>query len=122
MEIEARIVAAALDFMGMTSIEDTLASSLVGATVGATGEVQRKFLYDLVFQVVDIYVVNEKNIDVHIEELEKESRTNEGRLPDGRFGCRFSGCKMPVMVKDDFCMRKSMDCILVSNLLPTLLL
>jgi hypothetical protein len=71
---------------------------------------------------VDIYVVNEKNIDVHIEELEKESRTNEGRLPDGRFGCRFSGCKMPVMVKDDFCMRKSMDCILVSNLLPTLLL
>ena len=94
MEIEARIVAAALDFMGMTSIEDTPSEDILPPSlVGATGEVQRKFLYDLVFQVVDIYVVNEKNIDVHIEELEKESRANEGRLPDGRFGCRFPGCK-----------------------------
>ncbi len=94
MEIEARIVAAALDFMGMTSIENTPSEDILPSSlVGATGEVQRKFLYDLVFQVVYIYVVNEKNIDIHIEELEKESRANEGRLPDGRFGCRFPGCQ-----------------------------
>jgi hypothetical protein len=94
MEIEARVVAAALDCMGMTCIEDTppeniLPPSLVKATV----EVQRKFLRDLVFRVVDTYIVNEKNIDAHIEELEQESKFNEGRLPDGRFGCRFPGCK-----------------------------
>ena len=89
MEIEARVVAVALDFMGMTSVEDMPSEDILPSLVEATGEVQRKFLCDLVFQVVDIYVVNEKNIDVHIEELEKESRGNEGRLSDGRFGCRF---------------------------------
>ena len=42
---------------------------------------------------MDVYVVNEKNIEGHIEELEKESRASDSRLPDGHFGCRFPGCK-----------------------------
>ena len=94
MEVEARVIAAALDVMGMTSTEDTPSEDILPSSlVEAASEEQKKFLSDFVFQLVDVYVVNENNIEAHIEELQKESRANDGRLPDGRFGCRFPGCR-----------------------------
>ena len=43
--------------------------------------------------LVDTYIVNETNINVLMEKLQKEQRADVGVLSDGRFGCRFPGCK-----------------------------
>ena len=75
MEVEARVIAAALDVMGMTSTEDTPSEDILPSSlVEAAGEEQKKFLSDFVFQLVDVYAVNENNIEAHIEELQKESK------------------------------------------------
>jgi hypothetical protein len=94
MEIEARVIAAALDHMNMFSVDSIPSENILPASLEkADGEVQKKFLKELVYQVVDTYVVNEQNINAHIEALESESRIDIGILPNGRFACRYPGCK-----------------------------
>ena len=89
MEIEARVVTATLDFMQITSLDDTPPENVLPLSfVDATAET----LKDLAFQIVDTYVVNETNINALMEELQKKRRADVGVLADGRFGCRFSGC------------------------------
>ena len=52
MEVEARVIAAALDVMGMTSTEDTSSKDVLPSSlVEAAGEEQKKFLSDFVFQL-----------------------------------------------------------------------
>ena len=93
MEIEARVVAATLDFTQITSLDDTPPEDVLPLSlVDATAETHKKFLKDLAFQIVDTYVVNETNINALMEELQKKRRADVGVLADGRFGCRFSGC------------------------------
>ena len=72
MEIESRVLAATLDFMQITSLDDTpseevLRPSLVDSTV----PVQQKFLKDLSCKIVDTYINNEENINALKEELKK---------------------------------------------------
>ncbi len=94
MEIEARVIAAALDHMNMVSVDSTPSEDILPASLEkADGEVQKKFLKKLVYHVVDTYIVNEQNINAHIEALENETRIDIGLLPNGRFACRYPGCK-----------------------------
>ena len=93
MEIESRVVAATLDFMQITPIddiapEDVLPSSLVDSPA----PVQQKFLKDLALRVVDTYIVNESNINALKEKLQKERSVDVHILANGRFGCTFPGC------------------------------
>lgn len=92
MEIEARVVAAALHFMQIISLEDTPPEDVLPLSLtDATSETQKQFLKDLAFQIVDTYVVNETNINALIEKLHKH-KADVAVLPDGRFECRFPGC------------------------------
>lgn len=94
MEIEARVVAATLDFMQMTSLHDTPPEEVLPSSLAfTTAETQKDFLKNLAYKIVDNYIVNETNINVLMENLQKEQRADAGVLSDGRFGCRFPGCK-----------------------------
>jgi hypothetical protein len=74
--------------MNMISMDSIPSENILPASLEeADGEVQKKFLKELVYQVVDTYVVNEQNINAHIEALESESRMDVGILPNGHFAC-----------------------------------
>ena len=93
MEIEARVIAAALDSMKISSLDDTPPQDILPPSlVHATAKAQQKFLKDLAFKVVDTYIVNETNINSLMEKLQKERRVDSSVLANGRFGCRFPGC------------------------------
>ena len=125
MEIEARVVAATLDFMQITSLDDTPPEDVLPLSlVDATAETQKKFLKDLAFQIVDTYVVNETNINALMEELQKKRRADVGVLADGRFGAGFLVAQslLPLMVKDVLRMRRPMGCTRILQLPPPPLL
>ena len=93
MEIESRVLAATLDFMQITSLDDTPSEVILPPSlVDSTAPVQQKFLKDLACKIVDTYIINEENINALKEKLKKERSIDTGLLANGRFGCRFPGC------------------------------
>ena len=93
MEVEARVIAAALDHMNLTTMNDIPSEDILPPTlIDDTSEVQKQFLKNLVCNIVDKYIVNEDSINDCIKEIENHSR-NVGLLENGRYACRFAGCK-----------------------------
>ena len=64
MEIESRVLAATLDFMEITSLDDSSSDNVLPSSLhNSPAPVQQKFLKDLASNVVDTYIVNEVNIN-----------------------------------------------------------
>ena len=75
MEVEARVIAATLDHMNLTTINDKPSEDILPSTlIDDTSEVQKQFLKSLVCNIVDKYIVNEDSINDCIEEIENHSR------------------------------------------------
>ena len=92
MEIELRVLAATLDFMQITSLDDSPSEDVLPSSLhDSPAPVQQKFLKDLAFNVLDTFSVKEANINDLKEKLQKE-RSIDFRVANGRFGCRFPGC------------------------------
>ena len=94
LEINARIIAAALNLLGLRSLEGIPDESALPATMKeASLQTRKAFLKDLCFQVVDKFVLREDEMKQLISKLEKEKEADVGMLPNGRFPCRYPSCK-----------------------------
>ena len=51
------------------------------------------FINDPSLKVVHKFIVNKENMDKIMKEKEKEKELDVGIRPDGKFPCRFHGCK-----------------------------
>ena len=94
MEVETRVVAATLKVLGLDSIdgepdEVSMPLSLMDSSTVA----KKTFLNSLSLDVVDKYVLHQEQMDRIIAGAEKEKQADVGILPDGKFPCRFPGCK-----------------------------
>jgi hypothetical protein len=63
---------------------------------------KKTFLNSLSLDVVDKYVLHQEQMDRIIAGAEKEKQADVGILPDGKFPCRFPGCKKS-FAHDDKC-------------------
>lgn len=92
LEVETRVVAAAMQYLGMTKMDDT-PSAVSFPSESSTDAVKKAFLNKVTTYVVDTFVVDHernRNIkeSVHKFELQSKEKPN----PDGRYPCRFPGC------------------------------
>ena len=75
MEVEARVIAAALDHMNLTAMNDKPSEDILPSTlIDDASEVQKQFLKSLVCNIVDKYIVNQDSIHDCIKEIENHSR------------------------------------------------
>ena len=93
LEIEARVVAATLDYMEICRLDDTPDEEVLPSSLtDASDETQAAFLKKIANDVVDNYIINEDNIAILMEDLEKHRYNDVGKLDNGRFACRFNSC------------------------------
>lgn len=92
LEIEARVVAAALNILGIHSMEEAPNEELLPELV-KEGPIatQKIFLKDLSMRIVDKFILHEDKVNAIISDLEKDKGNSE-ILPTGRFPCRYPGC------------------------------
>lgn len=94
MEIDARILAATLNLLGIQSLEGVPAESVLPSAIKEASLATRKaFLKDLSFKIVDKFILREDEMSGLIRKLEKEREADVAMLPDGRFPCRYAGCR-----------------------------
>lgn len=98
LEVEARVIAAAIELLGMTSLEDAMPTkNLPPNPDGATSDAKKAYLRRIATLVVDSYIIdrhrNEKmRQSVAIIQYEAAARQQE-LTADGRFRCRAPGCR-----------------------------
>ena len=96
MEIEARIVAAGMMELGIAELEET--SHCVPEQIESwTKEKKKEFLDELSAKIIDKYVLDKakhEKIAIAASQLEEKhlQRMND-RLLNGRYKCRFPGCR-----------------------------
>jgi hypothetical protein len=92
MEIEARVVAATLNMLQISTINDEPdESKLPKSLKHASLVTQKEFLKDLSSKIVDKFILHEDKVNFLIKKLEKETTSSE-TASDGRFPCRYPGC------------------------------
>ena len=94
LEVESRVIAATLNVLGLSSLDgeptdDVLLSLLRNSSL----KTKRTFVKDLSLKVVDKFILNKENMDRIIKDREDEKELDVGILPNGKFPCRFQGCK-----------------------------
>ena len=94
MEVETRVVAATLKVLGLDSIDgEPNNTSIPPSLVDSSTDSKKAFLKSLSLNVIDKYVLHQEQMDKIIADAEQEKQADVGILPDGKFPCRFSGCK-----------------------------
>lgn len=94
MEVEARVVAATLSVLALDSLDGEPTEEVLPSSLKYSSEKTIKtFVTDLSLKVVDKLILNKENMDRIMNEKENEKELDVGILPDGKFPCRFSGCK-----------------------------
>ena len=94
LEVEARIIAATLQIMGMKKIDDENPTMhMFPSAPGTSTDDKKAYLHTISSLVVDQFVVDQKrNNDVEISV--QSMQQGQDQQPDvyGRFPCRFPGC------------------------------
>ena len=99
LEVTARIVAGAFHVLGLKSKEDTPTNFPIPENLPSQNKLQQlQFLHKAAAMIVDEIVIDEAMMNGSLEELVsvEERREIQRRLDvneDGRFPCRFPGCK-----------------------------
>ena len=92
IEIEARVVAATLNMMQLSAINDKPEESKLPKSLKhASLATQKEFLKDLSSKIVDKFILHEDKVNVLIKKLEKETTSSE-TASNGRFPCRYPEC------------------------------
>ena len=96
LAVESRIIAGALTVLGMSKIDDENPSQnqYPPNLMSATRREKKEYLTRVATAVVDSFVVDQqrnKSIEQSLRDLDAHSSEKPG--PDGRFVCRFPGCK-----------------------------
>lgn len=97
LEVEARLIAAAMEMLGMERLSDKPTKNEVPEGLHNESKVTQKlFLRKIASLVVDKYVIHSEQLEtflakmLSIEEHQVEMAREQGE--DGRFACRFPGC------------------------------
>lgn len=94
LEIDARIIAATLNLLGLQSLDGIPTEDIIPTAIKESSLHARKmFLKELCFKVVDKFVLREEEMNKLVNKLKKENDKDAGMLPNGRFPCRYTGCK-----------------------------
>lgn len=92
LEVQSRIIAAALKILGMNNIDDLKPTENVFADgPRVTIQAKKKYLHNISTLVIDSYVIDKdrnKNMEKTVQSIQQEEAVN----PDGRYPCRFPGC------------------------------
>ena len=95
IEIDARIVAACMNELGISNIDGQPSSHVIPENLKtASRDEKRKFLMSLAERVVDHYILGSEKVSsllqkVHMAEDEEEKKSKD---LNARFQCRFPGC------------------------------
>lgn len=98
LEVESRVLAAAIELLGMTTLEDEKPTkNLLPIPDGATSDAKKSYLRRIATLVVDSYIIDrhrneKKRQSVAINQYEAAARQQE-LTADGRFRCRAPGCR-----------------------------
>ena len=94
LESDARIISATLNVLGIQSLDGVPEEDIVPKAIHeASLETRKAFLKELCFKVVDKFVLREEEMGRLVKKLEKGKDNDVGMLPNGRFPCRYAGCK-----------------------------
>ena len=96
MEVEARLVAATLNVLQISSLDGMPAESILPSSLtdkDTLAQTRREFMKQLSLKVVDTFVLNQENMERIMKEKEKEKELDVGILPNGKFPCRYPGCR-----------------------------
>jgi hypothetical protein len=90
MEIEARVVAAALNILEINTTDDKPAENFVPPSLEtASLATKREFLKDLSSRIVDKFILHEDKVNTLIKDLENYKGSSDS---NGRYPCRYPGC------------------------------
>lgn len=91
MEVEARIIAAALKMLGMKSIDDKpTANTFSGGDSDERGK--RDYLRNIASTIVDTHVIDKNRNNYMVDSVRNIEQEQEVPNEQGRFVCRFPGC------------------------------
>jgi hypothetical protein len=92
MEIEARVVATALNILEINAIEDKRAENFVPPLETASLATKREFLKNLSSRIVDNFILHEGKVNALIKHLENYKGSSYSNHYNGRYLCRYPGC------------------------------
>ena len=94
LEIDARIIAAALNLLGLQSVDGSPKEDIIPPAIKEAPLAARKlFPKELCFKVVDKFILREEEMNKLVNKLEKEKDKDIEMLPNGHIPCRYAGCK-----------------------------
>ena len=93
IEVEARIVAAAMKILCLTKIDEEPPVNKFPVGSDATNGERRNYLNSIASEVVDSFVIDQTR-NRNMEDVVKKMQLKEKEIPnvDGRFKCRSQGC------------------------------
>ena len=104
LELESRIVAAEMQELGMEDL-DEVPESVLSNVQNWTNSEKKEYLTKLSSSIVDKYILDEakhKKIVVAVDQLEeRQLQRLKDRTSDGRYHCRFPGCKEPLQLMEN---------------------
>lgn len=92
LEVEARVVAAAMKVLGMMSLDASPSTNVFPFEDNATDSNKKSYLNKIASLVVDTFVVDKERNRSMEEAVTTAQQQQEKPNANGRFPCRFAGC------------------------------
>ena len=98
LEVKARLMAAAMQVLGMENLEDTPRGEFFCPNLRDAGNVEEKdYLRKIASSVIDNFVLRREKVEALLERLlsaeREEAENRREQTEDGRFICKFPGCE-----------------------------
>ena len=92
--VKSRVVAARLNVLGLSSLDGEPTDEVLPSLLrNSSPKTKRTFMKDLSLKVVDKFILNKENMNRIVKDRGDEKELDVGILPNGKFTCRFQGCK-----------------------------
>ena len=95
LEVTARIVAAFLEVLGMSDVDDEIPGDMLPANVqNGSKQVKKEYFDNLCAKVVDQFIMQkERRKDIMKKQAYEDwKKVSNGKTDEGRYLCRFKGC------------------------------